>query len=652
MNEPILFGKYYLTDQIAVGGMAEIYKAVAQGADGKRFTLAIKRILPQLSDDEEFVSMLVDEAKVMVLLNHPNIVPIIEFGKIEDSYYIAMEYIHGVTLKELFKTVRLADQSFSIDLAVHIAREIGTGLSYAHRKTDEAGRPLQIVHRDISPANILISYQGEVRIADFGIARAANQSHRTQIGIIRGKTGYMSPEQTRATTTLDQRSDIYSLGIILWELLSGERLYRAETVPEALKMIRESKVPPLRENRPEIPPELEAIAMKALTPNPEERYQRAEFFVDALNEFLTRWSPQGRPVRVTHNDLVGFLRRFFTGPMDQEPVEPDLVWLDDAKTQADTGVWRKKTPTITKTAPSRPQTLAANPLYELSEPEAEIPTAVGPQPTTSTGPTPVGRMAATENSLAAAEEGIVLGYRMRRKPIVWIGAAGIAAILLWTGARLLTSRLREEPPELSPAATPLPAKENTASAAKPNAPKTVIVELVTEPAGATVSVNGKEVTGRTPLDLPPLELKREYTVRITKPRYVPREEKILLESDRIVEKMTFTLVRAEPRPEKTPKPPKVALPTGLGPKPSPTPAAGTVRIGSKQQCKVVIDGGLPKECPLYDVPLSAGIHEIRYIPADKKYQPFAFRLKVKAGLSYKCLFDFSNATLQPCTWKK
>ncbi|MCB1198888.1 MAG: serine/threonine protein kinase, partial [Deltaproteobacteria bacterium] len=309
------FGKYLLIEQAASGGMAVIYKAAAKMSDASIQTFAIKRILPQYSTDQEFISLLHDEAKLMVRLNHPNIVSMVEFGKHNEQFYIAMEYIDGITLKDLITKVASHHEPFTIDMASHIIREIAIGLSYAHRRKDENGKSLAIVHRDVSPANILLSFQGDVKVADFGISKAQSQSHKTQVGIIRGKIGYMSPEQTRSDIDIDHRSDLYSLGIIFYEMLTGLRPFASNTIPEAIKLVREGKLVKPSEVRQDIPKNLEAIMLKILAHDREERYQHAQDIVDDLNEFLVQHAPLGRPVRISHVDLMGFIQRFYKKEM-------------------------------------------------------------------------------------------------------------------------------------------------------------------------------------------------------------------------------------------------------------------------------------------------------------------------------------------------
>ncbi|MBI3541354.1 MAG: PEGA domain-containing protein, partial [Deltaproteobacteria bacterium] len=278
------FGRYVLIDKLAIGGMAEIYKAKTYGVDGFEKLLAIKRILSHYSADKDFISMLVDEAKLTVLLSHANIVQVFDLGKVSDDYFISMEYIHGTNLRDVIAQHGRLDQKFPEEIAVYIVSEMCKGLDYAHRKTDSQGKPLHIVHRDISPQNILISYEGEVKIVDFGIAKAAMNVSHTMAGILKGKVSYMSPEQALGKP-VDHRTDIFSAGVILYEMLTGEKLFSGETQFEVLNQIRTTRVNTLM--LPDtISGPLKAIIAKALTYNVKDRYQSAGDFQLDLTKYL------------------------------------------------------------------------------------------------------------------------------------------------------------------------------------------------------------------------------------------------------------------------------------------------------------------------------------------------------------------------------
>jgi serine/threonine protein kinase len=228
MKKPLLFGKYLLLERINVGGMAEVFIAKAFGVEGFERILAIKKILPTMAEDEEFITMFIDEARISVQLNHANVVHIHELGKHDETFYIAMEYVAGRDLRTILERYRRHKEIMPTAQAVFIASKICEGLDYAHRRKDARGQDLDIIHRDVSPQNILISYEGEVKIIDFGIAKAANRSQKTQAGILKGKFGYMSPEQVRGLP-IDRRADVFAVGVILYEMLTGEKLFVGES---------------------------------------------------------------------------------------------------------------------------------------------------------------------------------------------------------------------------------------------------------------------------------------------------------------------------------------------------------------------------------------------------------------------------------------
>ncbi|HEX5033556.1 MAG TPA: serine/threonine-protein kinase, partial [bacterium] len=281
---PKPFGKYFLIEKLATGGMAEIYKAKTFGVDGFEKILAIKRILPHCAVDKEFISMLVDEAKLSVLLSHTNIVQVYDLGKVGDDYFISMEFINGINLREVLNRAKEISEKFSEEIVVYILSETCKGLDYAHSKKDNESKPLNIVHRDISPQNILLSFEGEVKIVDFGIAKAAMNISHTMAGILKGKISYMSPEQALGKP-IDRKTDIFSTGLILYELLTGEKLFTGETQFEVLKKIRTTR---LNENSfPEsMPIGLRKILAKALAYSVKDRYDNAGDMQIDLTRYL------------------------------------------------------------------------------------------------------------------------------------------------------------------------------------------------------------------------------------------------------------------------------------------------------------------------------------------------------------------------------
>lgn len=313
LKQPIPFGKYYLLERINVGGMAEVFKAKATGVEGFERMVAVKRILPSIAEDEEFITMFVDEAKIAVQLTHANVAQIFDLGKVGDSYFIALEYVHGKDLRAIFHRARQRGEQVPIPMACFVIMKICEGLDYAHNKRDSAGRFLNLVHRDVSPQNLLVSYEGECKIIDFGIALAAGKAGRTQAGILKGKFGYMSPEQVQQGFEIDRRSDVFGVGICLYELLTGERLFVAETDFATLEKVRNVDImPPSTYNR-RIPEDLEQIVLRALARNRDDRHQTAMALHDELQSFMyTSGNFFGR------KDLSMYMQRVFAEELSKE----------------------------------------------------------------------------------------------------------------------------------------------------------------------------------------------------------------------------------------------------------------------------------------------------------------------------------------------
>jgi serine/threonine protein kinase len=312
LKQPIPFGKYFLLERINVGGMAEVFKAKATGVEGFERLVAVKRILPSIAEDEEFITMFVDEAKIAVQLTHANIAQIFDLGRVEGSFFIALEYVNGKDLRAIFNRNRQRGEILPVPMSCYSVMKLCEGLDYAHNKRDANGDFLNLVHRDVSPQNIIISYEGEVKIIDFGIAKAAGKAGRTQAGILKGKFGYMSPEQVLGLD-IDRRSDVFGVGICLYELLTGERLFVAESDFATLEKVRSVDVmPPSTYNR-RIPEELEQIVMRALARDRDERYQTALQLHDELQAFM---HTSGN--LFSRKDLSGYMHRVFAEEIERE----------------------------------------------------------------------------------------------------------------------------------------------------------------------------------------------------------------------------------------------------------------------------------------------------------------------------------------------
>jgi serine/threonine protein kinase len=284
--KPHLFGKFYLLQRLAVGGMAEIYRARVPGAGGFEKELVVKRILPARAQDEGFIKMLVNEAKLTVQLTHSNIAQVYECGRIDGNYFISMELVNGVSMKEMMQVFARAGQAISPEQAIYIVLQLLTGLDYAHRKTDGQGSPLEIVHCDVSPDNALISWEGELKLLDFGIARAATGLSNYKEGMLMGKLGYVAPEQASIEVRWDHRVDLFAAGIILYELLTKQKPFPRATDVDSLITSRKARVVPPTAIDPRLPKDLDAILQKALAYDPEKRFSDARSFADALVDAL------------------------------------------------------------------------------------------------------------------------------------------------------------------------------------------------------------------------------------------------------------------------------------------------------------------------------------------------------------------------------
>ena len=313
LAKPIPFGDYYLLEKINSGGMAEVFKAKTFGVEGFERLVAVKKILPAIAEDKEFISMFVDEAKIAVQLTHANIVQIFKLGNIHDEYYIAMEYVPGRDLRAIYDRCVRTNQKLSIGCVCYIVSKICEGLDYAHNKKDAKGNPMNIIHRDISPQNILIGYEGDCKLIDFGIAKAANKSTATQVGILKGKFSYMSPEQVAGKPGIDRRSDIFALGIVLFEMLTLKRLFLGSSDFETLEKIRKVEVSPPTLYNSDIPEELEDIVLKALEKDVALRYQTANELQEAIQRFMFKQN-----IYYTAKDLSEFMHSMFAKEITDE----------------------------------------------------------------------------------------------------------------------------------------------------------------------------------------------------------------------------------------------------------------------------------------------------------------------------------------------
>ncbi|HEX3694614.1 MAG TPA: serine/threonine-protein kinase [Polyangia bacterium] len=286
LPQPIQFGKYTLFERIGRGGMADVYKGRIQGPEGFERVFVIKRILPHLSDEPTFIKMFVEEAKLSARLSHPNIVQVFELGAVEGEYFISMEYVRGRDLAETMRAIWKTMPPPRPEMVAYIGREACRALAYAHDLVDDNGRPLRMIHRDVSPSNIMLSYEGAVKLLDFGIAKALGEApETTKSGTMKGKYAYMAPEQTEGDD-VDHRIDIFSCGIVLHEVLTGRRLFKGANDMQTIERVRKGDVAPPSYQNPLCPPELDAIVLKALARNRDDRFAHASEMADALDDVV------------------------------------------------------------------------------------------------------------------------------------------------------------------------------------------------------------------------------------------------------------------------------------------------------------------------------------------------------------------------------
>ncbi len=326
----VKFGKYQVFAKLAAGGMAELFLAKQEGLAGINKTVVLKCVLPHLAQSEEFLTMFLDEARVATHLQHPNIVQIYEVGQVNDIYYIAMEYIRGQDLKKIRKKLYKSEQykeNPPYGFAAGIIAQAADGLHHAHNATDEMGNPLHIIHRDVSPNNLLVSYTGNVKIVDFGVAKATTQEHRTRVGMLKGRLSYMSPEQLSGKP-LAPYSDVFSLGIVLYELTTNKRLFKRRTEGETIQAVLKDPITPPSKLAKNFPPQLEQIILKALARDPEKRYQTADELRQALEQFMRETEYFGpRQIAEVMDAHFGEEKSQGTGVMQNPFNQADLQYL-------------------------------------------------------------------------------------------------------------------------------------------------------------------------------------------------------------------------------------------------------------------------------------------------------------------------------------
>ncbi|HEX5714616.1 MAG TPA: protein kinase, partial [Thermoanaerobaculia bacterium] len=400
------FGQYTLLEKIAAGGMAEVWKARMRGVEGFQKTVAIKKILPHMTDNSEFVGMFIDEAKLAAQLSHPNIVHIYDLGKIGRDYYIAMEYVEGKDLRSLMNAGRRKGVRVPLGLALFIAARLASALDYAHRKRDFEDREMGLVHRDVSPQNVLLSLEGDVKLCDFGIAKAVSKAGQTQMGALKGKLQYMSPEQAWGRA-VDARSDLFSLGSVLYEMLTGDRLFTGDTEISVLESVRQGQIRSTRQTDPSIPVEVDEIVARALAYDPQSRFASAGEMKQKIESVL-----HARGLSPDPTDLAAWVQKV----LEEEPSSGD---------------WSVPAYPVAAPAPELERELALELEGSFAAPEWPAPPFPEPEPEPELEPEPL-----REPILAAlAPVGEVhvgeSAPRSRNLLFLMIAALAVVAIMTW-----------------------------------------------------------------------------------------------------------------------------------------------------------------------------------------------------------------------------
>lgn len=329
-------GRYQVINRIASGGMAEVFLAKAVGAMGFQRLVAVKLIHANFTRDEEFVKMFIDEARIAMHLHHRNIVQVFDLDKVGDTYFIAMEFVHGVNLYDLYERIASKNRWIEPPMALYLVAEISKGLHFAHTRTGADGRPLGIIHRDISPQNVLLSFEGEVKITDFGIATAAERLHQTAAGIVKGKYAYMAPERLKEEK-VDARVDVFSVGVLLYELLVGENPFAGPSAVETIENVLGKKVPAPSERGAPVSRRLDEICLKALAKNPKDRYASGQALADAVTEYAMELTHARKDMAAGDSAVAQLLAELFPERAKRTPTAADprslnLPGVDEKRT--------------------------------------------------------------------------------------------------------------------------------------------------------------------------------------------------------------------------------------------------------------------------------------------------------------------------------
>ncbi|MGD0526467.1 MAG: serine/threonine-protein kinase [Polyangiaceae bacterium] len=558
---PCRFGKYTLIRKLATGGMAELFLAIQKSMAGFEKLLVIKRILPAMNKDRAFIDMLLHEARIAATLSHPNVVQVFDVGEVDGAYFIAMEHVHGEDLRSIVKQMKKKDViEFPLEHALSIVLGMCAGLAYSHDRRDLDGTPLNIVHRDVSPQNVVVTFTGDVKVVDFGIAKSdAVFEERSKNGHLKGKVPYMSPEQARGEP-IDWRSDVFATGVILFELTTGKRLFKGTSEYDTLKLICDREYPLPSQARLGYPRELEVIVMRALAKDRAQRWQSAREMQGAIEEFV-------RKERLAVSTIA--LSKFMQGLFEDKLASQKQALLQ-GKQLAD--------------------------VIALEQSADSISSIDTRTPISSTD--------------GATRSVTVESVPPNRGRSAWIAAiAAATALVAAAGIALWASRGRAPLAEATPAADAPPMRG--------------VIAIASDPPGATIVVNGEVRPETTPARLPRLALGAPYELRVTKDGFEPATQTVTLTELDPSSAVSVVLLRSAPAADSAlaAAPAKSAPPgqasTKLAP-PSASPAAagsGKLNVGARGGwCNVVIDGAPRGPTPVAGVVLSSGTHTVTCTP--------------------------------------
>jgi eukaryotic-like serine/threonine-protein kinase len=667
-------GRYRFLDRLAVGGMAEVFIAVAQGDEGFEKPVVIKRLLPELASVPRFQQMFLDEARIMLSLQHGNIVQILDMGRMEGVPFLAIEYVHGKDLRTILQRAADAGSAFPHALSAHIVREACRALDYAHRKTDDEGRPLNIVHRDVNPANILVSHEGEVKVSDFGLAKARDNLEQSDSGVIKGKLSYVSPEQALGQA-IDHRSDIFSLGTTLYEMICGRRPFQGQSDVEVVLKVREADFPRPSEIVSGLEPALEAIILRALKKSPDERYQTANHMREDLARYL-----QQLPAPPGDRELTDFVNRLFperrssSGLFRLTPIAhlpPTMMSV--ARADGMSEFQHSMSPASSPLPPNDP--LAGVSLTPRPSPPPKV---RGPMPTppprrTAAGvlESPVQVVDATIKVPAhspsglkalslllvvgAVAGGVIIAYRQLRPAPAMVSLSVTsspsgAEVLLdgvdtsqHTPAVLMNLAVdREYQVTVRHAAAGEQRQRLRFDRRGPHAyhfelgPGKETLAVSSEPAGCDVIVDG-ELRGQTPLSVK-LVRGRKYAVEAHRTGYRGKVVHHYAEHDQDTLRLQL---EPDPEPEPEPTPKLEPRPKPRAPRPAPTkPAAapatgsGTLEIQTEMAGQVLINDRAAGRTPGFRATLPAGTYRVMFVPDGVKIRHSA-TITVLAGKTHR-----------------